>query len=150
MQFSSGNFIYCIHLINGRDESLKLDENIFNLVSKSPLSQACFVMDKILPIEHKIFRERKYDVLKPVPCFENVYPSNINIFGLNKIYINPRYSMESNLSDPILWELYTDGSCVPNPAPGGSGYYSSNFKSRARINSINVQSIMTLLLTIVN
>ena len=65
-------------------------------------------MDKILPIEHKIFRKRKYDVLKPVPCFTNRYPNNINIFGMDKLFINPRFSLNTDLNDSILWEFYTD------------------------------------------
>ena len=120
---NGGNINECKFLKNrqvGRDESFKLDENIFNFVVKSPLSQAYFVMDKILPIKHKIFRKRKHDVLKPVPCFENDYPSNINTFGMDKMYVNPKYNMEPNLSDSILWEFYTDGSCMSNPGPGGS------------------------------
>ena len=80
---NGGNINECKQLKDrqiGRNELFKLDENIFNFISKSPLSQAYFVMDKILPIEHQIFRKRKFDVLKPVPCFTNEYPSNIDRF----------------------------------------------------------------------
>ena len=59
-------------------------------------------MDKILPIEHKIFRKRKFDVLKPVPCFSSVYPSDIKIYGMDKTYINPKYNDITNVNDPIL------------------------------------------------
>ena len=121
----------------GRNESFKLDDNIFNFVSKSSLSQAYFVMDKILPVEHNIFRKRKYDVLKPVPCFEQCYPKNIDIFGMNRVFINPRYNSKVTTSDSVLWEFFTDGSCMPNLGPGGSGYYSIDFDTKARINPIN-------------
>ena len=105
--------------------------------SKSPLSQAYFVMDRILPVEHKIFRKRKVDVLKPVPCFVNKYPSNINIFGMEKMFINSRFNSQSDLDDAILWDFYTDGSCMPNPGPGGSGYFSKDFQIKSKIDQIN-------------
>ena len=134
---NGGNINECKYLKNrqiGRNEWFKLNECNFNFIAKSPLSQAYFVMDKILPIEHKIFRKRKFDVLKPVPCFSNCYPNNINIYGMEKIFINPRYNSTSNINDPILWEFYSDCSCMPNPGPGGSGYYSNDFKIEAKIN----------------
>ena len=121
----------------GRDEYFKLDKKNFNFICKSPLSQAYFVMDKILPGEHKIFRKRKVDVLKPVPCYSNMYPSNMNIFGMDKMFINPRFKSKSEVNDPILWEFYTDGSCMPNPGPGGSGYFSNDFKIKSKIDTIN-------------
>ena len=106
-------------------------------ISKSPLSQAYFTMDKIFPIEYKIFRKRKFDVLKPIPCFNNTYPSNINIYGMNKEYDNPKLIDNPDSSDSVLWEFFTDGSCLPNPGPGGSGYYSTDFNVESRIEPIN-------------
>ena len=50
---NGGNINECKKLKNrqiGRDESFKLDEKNFNFITKSPLSQAYFVMDRILPI----------------------------------------------------------------------------------------------------
>ena len=108
---NGGNINECKKLKNrqiGRDEAFKLNKNNFNFISKSPLSQAYFTMDKILPIKHKIFRKRKKDVLKPVPCFNNIYPSNVNIYGMDKQFNNPKSAKSSNMIDPVLWEFYSD------------------------------------------
>ena len=61
----------------------------------------------------------------------------MNIFGMDKIFINPRFNSKSDLDDSILWEFYTDGSCMPNPGPGGSGYFSNDFKIKSKIDPIN-------------
>ena len=120
----------------GRDETFFLDKEKFNFISKSPLSQAYFLMNKIMPIEHKLFRKRKYSILKPNPCYLNQYPNNLNIFGMDKSFNNPRWKA-TNTNDPVLWEFYTDGSCKPNPGPGGSAYYSKDFDITSKINPIN-------------
>ena len=136
---NGGNVNESKHLKNrqiGRDETFKLDENKFNFIIKSPLSQAYRTMDKILPIEQKIFRKRKSDVLKPVPCFNNIYPMNVNIYGIDRQFDNPRLISKSEI-DPVLWEFYSDGSCMPNPGPGGSGYYSHDFTINSRIEPID-------------
>ena len=49
----------------------------------------------------------------------NVYPSNVSIFGMNRQFDNPRILTKDNNIDPVLCEFYTDGSCLPNPGPGG-------------------------------
>ena len=56
---------------------------------------------------------------------------------MDKIFTNPRYDSTSDVNDPILWEFYSDGSSMPNTGPGGSGYYSNDFKIKAKINPIN-------------
>ena len=140
---NGGNINECKKLKNrqiGRDELFKLDENKFNFVSKSPLSQAYFLMDQITPIECKIFRKRKHDVLKPIPCYNHSYPTNVNIFGMNKHFENPdkcNNTKIGKIDNPVLWKFYSDGSCVPNPGPGGSAYYSPDFVSESRIEAIN-------------
>ena len=136
---NGGNFNNSKKLKNrqiGRDESFYLDKSKFNFVSKSPLSQAYFLMDKIIPIEQKLFRKRKSAVLKPNPCFINQYPNNLNIYGMDKNFNNPRWQTNDE-QDPVLWEFFTDGSCMPNPGPGGSAYYSKDFNTVSKINPIN-------------
>ena len=91
-------------------------------------------MDLITPIERKIFRKRKNDILKPNPIYINPYPSNVEIFDMNRSMIN---SNCLNDDDNILWTFYTDGSCMPNPGPGGSAYYSPDFNIESRIEAIN-------------
>ena len=116
---NGGNINNCKKLKNrqiGRDENFQLDESKFNFVSRSPLSQAYQLMDRILPIEYKIFRKREQAVLKPSPCYTNKYPENINIYGMNQTFNNPK-GESSNHNNPVLWEFYTDGSCLPNSHP---------------------------------
>ena len=128
---NGGNRNKCKKLKNrqvGRDELFDLDPQKFNFVVKSPLSQAYLLMDKIMPIEYKIFRKRKFDVLKPNPVFTNPYPNNIEIYDLNR-------SFKTNVND--LWTFYTDGSCMPNPGPGGSAYYSPDFNIKSKIEAVN-------------
>ena len=113
-------------------------KKIFKFISKSPLSQAYFTMDKILLAEYKIFRKRKFDVLQPIPCFNNTYPSNINIYGMNKEFNNPKLSNNPDSSNGVLWEFFTDGNrfMSSKSGPGGSGYYSTDFKIESRIELI--------------
>ena len=33
--------------------------------------------------------------------------------------------------------FFSDGSCKPNPGPGGAGYYSPNFIIESKMNCIN-------------
>ena len=63
--------------------------------------------------------------------------SNVEIYKMDKIFDNPRDEVESNKDDPVLLEFYTDWSCLPNPWAGGSGYFSTDFETTARIEPIN-------------
>ena len=54
------------------------------------------------------------------PTHEQQYPNNLNI--------NPKeFEMEDSL------DFYTDGSCKPNPGPGGAAFYSPNFAIKRKI-----------------
>ena len=102
---NDGNINECKILKNrqiDRNESFKLNDENFNFISKSLLSQAYFTVDKIFPIECKIFRKRKF---KPIPCFNNTYPSNVNIYGMNKEYNNPKLIDNPDSLDSLLWEF---------------------------------------------
>ena len=87
-------------------------------------------MNKIIPIEQKIFRKRKKDILKPNPIFTNPYPTNVQIYDMNRKFFN------SN-DDNMLWSFYTDGSCMPNPGPGGAAYFLPDFNIESRIEAID-------------
>ena len=92
-------------------------------------------MDLLLPVECKIFNARAPDILKPVPTYQIPYPSNVTInrktiFQQSDIYTNTNTNTE-------LWNFYSDGSCMPNPGPGGSGYYSDNFIKESNMDIIN-------------
>ena len=137
---NGGNINKCKHLKNrqvGRDELFDLDQEKFNFVSKSPISQAYFLMDKIMPIERKIFRKRRKDVLKPCPIYENKYPSNVCIYSMNKMFSNPQFDESNSIRNNVLWNFYSDGSCMPNPGPGGSAYYSNDFIIQSKIEPID-------------
>ena len=36
-----------------------------------------------------------------------------------------------------MYDFWTDGSCQPNPGPGGAGFFSTNFKIKEKIHVIN-------------
>ena len=129
---NGGNINTCIKLRNrqiGRDESFTLNGTKFKYIHKSPLSQAYHLLDKILPTKQKIFSKRVYDVCKPPPTYNMPFPPNI------KSHYNYKYHMNGMKYN--LWNFYTDGSVIPNPGPGGSGYYSPDFGCEARIYSCN-------------
>ena len=39
--------------------------------------------------------------------------------------------------DSVLWEFYSDGSCMPNPGPVGSCYYSDDFVINSKVDPID-------------
>ena len=129
---NGGNINECKKLRNrqiGRDEAFKIDDIKHNFVKKSPLSQAYKLMDKITPIKVKIFSARCPNVLKPPPTYHNIFPMNVNTFMW--------HNDDDYNNDNKLWTFYTDGSCVPNPGPGGSAYYSDDFDTKAKMCPIN-------------
>ena len=95
--------------------NFKIDNNIFSIVKNSPLSRAFKTVKQLYP-EYRNIMERKPDsVMRPPPVYYETYPNNI--------MINPGKKEEQKSS----YDFYTDGSCLPNPGPGGAGFYSDNF-----------------------
>ena len=100
--------------------NINIDGAKFNYVSKSPLSRAYNVIRSIYPRNRNVLEEKTPSVIKPPPTYEQIYPNNINV--------NPQIEKMEN-----YYDFYTDGSCKPNPGPGGASYYSPNFAISSKI-----------------
>ena len=93
--------------------NIKLDGNKFNIIRKSPLSRAYLLTKSLYPQYRNILTKKTDSVMKPPPVYNIPFPKNINI--------NP------NSIQDKFYDFYTDGSCYPNPGPGGASYFSPNF-----------------------
>ena len=95
--------------------NIGIDGNIFNIVKKSPLSRAYSTVKQLYPEYRNIMNRKPDSVMRPPPVYYEQYPNNI--------FVNPG----KKENQEIFYDFYTDGSCLPNPGPGGAGFYSSNF-----------------------
>ena len=92
-------------------------------------------------------RKKRDSVLKPPPVYEIQYPNNININMAPNILESIR-KMAKNIGNDNdneskdrkeekreieSLDFFTDGSCKPNPGPGGCAYYSPNFSIKSKI-----------------
>ena len=108
--------------------------NCFKYVSKSPLSRAYNTIKSITPAGRKVFKNKLPQVMRPPPIYSNPFPTNIVYRNLNN---------EKNVNNIIQNEyafhtrFFSDGSCKPNPGPGGSAYYAENFIKTQRLEAIN-------------
>ena len=68
--------------------------------------------------------------MKAPPTQHIEFPTNI--FTIEK---NDEIKRISNINNK--YDFWTDGSCQPNPGPGGAGYFSSNFVIKAKIHVID-------------
>ena len=103
-------------------ENFNINSANFKYISKSPLSRTYKLIDKLLPIHQRRFYRREYSVLRPPPIYSQPFPTNINVIDgqeLNNCDVND--FMENTI------KIYTDGSCRPNPGPGGSAFYAPAF-----------------------
>ena len=82
--------------------------------------------------------------MKPPPVYSTPYPENININineSLNKMAKNvTNKNDDGNINSQRNCnhlDFFTDGSCNPNPGPGGCGYYSPNFGIKSKIHVVD-------------
>ena len=113
------------------DEQFNINSKIFNFVSKSPLSRAFKVIRKITPHKQPVFNKRCPSAAKPPPTYIQPYPNNITISTTTK----HKYKEKMELGNYIVF--FSDGSCKPNPGPGGVGYYSPNFDIESKMECID-------------
>ena len=95
----------------------------FNHIKQSPLTKS-FITMKRLKGDNILLIDRKIDVNKSPPCYEEKFPNNI-------------YTHEAEYTPKHKgYIFYTDGSMVKNPGPGGCAYWSPNFPILTKMYSI--------------
>ena len=105
--------------------NLIIDESRFYHVSNSPLSR-CYKLVKSLHKPHQnIMLEKKESVMKSPATYSIEFPTN-----LHTIY-------EKNEMDRIIkyekcYDFWTDGSCQPNPGPGGAAIFQQILRSKKK------------------
>ena len=109
--------------------------NKFKFIIKSPLSRAYKLIRKITPSNHTVFKKKTKQVMRPPPVYSSPFPSNCiyyknynNTLELDKIIV-------SEYNNFIVF--FSDGSCKPNPGPGGSAYYARNFSLKEKYCPLN-------------
>ena len=111
----------------------------FKHTCKSPLSRAYKLVREIMPSDENVFLNRKPQLLKPLPIYFESFPSNICVKS------NESLLLIDNKDYRYCYRFYTDGSCIPNPGPGASAFYSDNFsivsKSRAANHDTTINSM---------
>ena len=133
IELNGGNVNYNRNLRNkskNLNENFNINSNIFNHVSKSTLSRAYNVIRKIRKPSQNIFDNKIPSILKPPPIYTEIFPSNIILNKVQQVGHNEMDELNN-------YVFYTDGSCIPNPGPGGSAYYSPNFYEDSRIDIID-------------
>ena len=105
-----------------------LNGSTFNHVIKSPLSR-CYSLLKLLYKPHQnILVKKEPNVMRPSPTYSVPFPTNIFSFS----DVNDDLIKNINQKHECF-NFWTDGSCLPNPGPGGSGYFSDNFKISSKM-----------------
>ena len=77
-----------------------------------------------------ILREKVDSVMKAPPTYNIEFPTNVFTIE-NEDEIDRISNMEKR------YDFWTDGSCQPNPGPGGAGYFSTNFMIKEKIHVID-------------
>ena len=133
---NNGNINYNRNL---RNKKINLNEN-FNInsrnlkyIAKSPLSRAYKLIRSITPANQIVFKKKEDTVLKSPPIYTEKFPNNIKIINGNKWDEN---QVNKNINNSHI-TFFTDGSCIPNPGPGASAYYSPNFEIENKTEGIN-------------
>ena len=108
---------------------LEMNPGVMNYVSKSPLSRCFATMREIYPNKN-LMKKKKDSVVKPPPTYAIQFPTNIHTITDQK-YIE---IIKNKLNSKTF---YCDGSCIPNPGPGGAGYYSPDFCIKSKIEVVD-------------
>ena len=121
-----------------------LDFSKFRYIQRSPLSRAYLVIKelineindnnnrsvyrKIYNIQNEIiFKQRDAQVLKAPPIYLHQYPECMDVIDTYD---------EKPRALPNSFIFYVDGSCKPNPGPGGSALYSPNYYISSKLEPI--------------
>ena len=87
-------------------------------IAESPIAQAYNTIDKIVPTGEEIPYSFEPQFYRSPPCYEIPFPTNMEIYQSLDDY-NVVFSENNN----NILEAWTDGSCKPNPGPGGASVY---------------------------
>ena len=82
-------------------------------------------MREIYP-NKRLMKKKIHSVVKPPPTYMTIFPTNLNC-------INDKNYEKILMKNKKSKIFYCDGSCVPNPGPGGTGFYSPNFVIKSKI-----------------
>ena len=129
---NGGNINYNYNLRSNKhnlNENFNINAKLFPFISKSPLSRAYQLIRELTPKDEKIFINRKKQVMKPPPMYDQPFPTNITISNANNFKASNPNNNHIN--------FYSDGSCIPNPGPGASAFYSNNFIVGSKVEPIN-------------
>ena len=127
----NNNYLLRNRYINNLDNLIINEKKLYH-IKKSPLSRAYKLIYSLYKNKKYIFSHKRRAVMKPPPGYKNPFPSNIKVF--DKIDYQPINVTNKNKNATVF---YSDGSCMPNPGPGGSAFYSKNFVIKSKIESIN-------------
>ena len=83
-------------------------------------------METLYKPHQNIMREKEPSVMKAPPTYHIQFP--LNVFS-----ILDEKEIEQDIKHDKCFNFWTDGSCQPNPGPGGAGYYSNNFAIKEKI-----------------
>ena len=105
--------------------NININGGTFNYVRRSPLSRAYKLVKSLYPNYRNILVKKTDSVMKPPPVYYQQFPCNIKI--------NPTEQQQQQQ----YYDFYTDGSCYPNPGPGGAGFYSPNFPITSKMHIVD-------------
>ena len=124
------NYIHTNDFNSKRENGdLEMNPGVLNYVSKSPLSRCFATMREIYPNKN-LMKKKKDSVVKPPPTYGIQFPTNIHTISDLKYMETVNKKLKSKT-------FYCDGSCIPNPGPGGAGYYSPDFCIKSKIEVID-------------
>ena len=110
--------------------NIHLNGKTFNHVIDSPLSRCYQLIQKLYKPHQRLFVKKFDSVMKPPPTYKTPFPTNLHTTqDMNYIKILKQGTK--------CWNFWTDGSCIPNPGPGGAGYYSDNFVIQSKIHVVD-------------
>ena len=102
--------------------NIHLNGATFNYVIKSPLSRCYRLLQSLYKQHQNILIEKEPSVMRPPSTYTTPFPTNIYSFSDENDILIKRMNENKN-----CFNFWTDGSCLPNPGPGGAGYFSNNF-----------------------
>ena len=85
--------------------------------------------------------EKVPSVVRPPPTYMVKYPININIdnniVDIHRQLKQQKEQMKPRIQNQCKVDFFTDGSCIPNPGPGGAAYFSPTFAITSKIKMID-------------
>ena len=114
--------------INSKDDygNLYINNATFHHIKNSPLSRCYGLIRSLYKPYQNVLMEKEPSVMRPPPTYMIPFPENIHS-------INDENEMKNINTNNKNYNFWTDGSCMPNPGPGGAGFYSENFPIKSKI-----------------